>query len=49
MTNSTSEHILEFLSNVFFFTEISKASLKKLAQEVNEETFIKNKTIVKCI
>ena len=45
MANIASEDFLAFLSNVFFFSEVSESSLKKLARELSEETFIKNKTI----
>ena len=45
MSKLPSETLLNFLSNVFFFSEVSSPSLKKLADEVTEEIYIKNKTI----
>jgi formate hydrogenlyase transcriptional activator len=45
MTNLKSQDFLSFLSNVFFFSEVSESSLKKLTNELIEESFIKNKKI----
>lgn len=40
-----SNSLLKFLPEVFFFSEVKNATLKKLAQEITQETYVKNKTI----
>tara|TARA_R110000796_G_scaffold252631_1_gene389270 strand:+ start:165472 stop:167325 length:1854 start_codon:yes stop_codon:yes gene_type:complete len=39
--------LISFLSEIPFFSELSKQSLKKLCDNTTEETFIKNETIIK--
>ena len=40
-----SEHLTKFLSEISFFSEVSKKSLEHLSQNIKEETYIKNETI----
>ncbi len=39
------ENLIEFLSEIPFFSEVSKKSLKHLSENVKEEGYIKNETI----
>ncbi|WP_242203568.1 sigma 54-interacting transcriptional regulator [Aestuariivivens insulae] len=47
MQKTTSKNIIEFLSEIPFFSEVSKASLLQLSQNITEETYIKNETVFK--
>ena len=40
-----SENLLQFLSEIHFFSEVSKTSLQHLCNNITEESYIKNETI----
>jgi len=41
------ENLIKFLSEITFFSEVSKASLKHLCNNITEETYIKNEVVFK--
>ncbi len=45
MSKPATENLIEFLSNISFFSEVNKASLKHLSTVLEEETFRKNKLV----
>lgn len=45
MPKPATENLIEFLSNISFFSEVNKASLKHLSTVLEEETFRKNKLV----
>ena len=45
MSEITPDTIVQFLSEISFFSEVSKDSLKFLAKDVKEEVFVKGQTI----
>nr|WP_242158587.1 sigma 54-interacting transcriptional regulator [Aestuariivivens sediminis] len=47
MSATVAQELIKFLSEIPFFSEVSKASLKELSQHVAEETYIKNESIFK--
>lgn len=47
MSKIASENLIDFLSEIPFFSELSQQSLKRLYDNAAEETFVKNETIFK--
>ncbi|WP_298536980.1 sigma 54-interacting transcriptional regulator [uncultured Algibacter sp.] len=47
MTDSSSDNYIDFLSEIPFFSEVSKSSLRNLIDNTEEETYIKNELIFK--
>ncbi|MDJ0646142.1 MAG: sigma 54-interacting transcriptional regulator [Flavobacteriaceae bacterium] len=47
MSKIDSGHIVLFLSEVSFFSEVSKDALKRLVKNIEQETFVKGQTIFK--
>ncbi|MFI0429116.1 sigma 54-interacting transcriptional regulator [Mariniflexile sp. HMF6888] len=47
MSKTVSENLINFLSEIPFFSELSQQSLKRLYDNAEEETFIKNETLFK--
>lgn len=45
MSKAESKTLIDFLSKIPYFSEISKVSLKQLAEEVIEESYRKNETV----
>ncbi|WP_242134988.1 sigma 54-interacting transcriptional regulator [Aestuariivivens marinum] len=47
MSNTATKELIEFLSSIPFFSEVSETALQKLSENISEETYFKNESIFK--